>query len=245
MSTPSCNIARRALPLLDLTNLNEDCDAAAIERLCAAAVTPAGPVAAVCVYPEFVELAAALLKGAPVKVATVANFPEGEAKPAEAARQVAAAFAAGADEVDVVAPWRALQAGNPEAIAQLLAACVAERPPGFVLKAILETGDLDELETRQAAKAGLDAGVDFLKTSTGKRPIGATLDAVETLVAEISSSGARAGVKASGGVRTTADAASYLALADQIMGDEWVSPATFRFGASGLMRNLLDALDTA
>ncbi|MBX2854970.1 MAG: deoxyribose-phosphate aldolase [Rhodobacteraceae bacterium] len=244
MSAPMSSVARRALPLLDLTNLNEDCDETAVERLCAAAVTPAGPVAAVCIYPEFVEQAADLLEATSVRVATVANFPEGVADPAAAARETAAAFAAGADEVDVVAPWHSLQSGDGEAVGRVLAACVASRPPGGVVKAILETGELNDVETRLAAETALGVGVDFLKTSTGMQPIGATLDAVEVLIGEISRAGLNVGVKASGGVRTTADAASYLAIADQMMGPHWVSPETFRFGASGLLRNLLDALET-
>ena len=243
MSAPMACVARRALPLLDLTNLNDDCDALAVAQLCAAAVTPVGPVAAVCVYARFAPQAAALLAETPVRVAAVANFPEGAADPEAAARETAAAFAAGADEVDVVAPWPHLQSGDVQAVARLLRACVDVRPPGGVVKAILETGELDDVETRRGAQAALEAGVDFLKTSTGKRPIGATLDAVEGLIGEIRRRGGAAGIKASGGVRTTADAADYLAIADQVMGPDWAAPATFRFGASGLLRNLLDAIE--
>lgn len=244
------DIARRVLPLLDLTSLNENDDAAAIEALCRRAVTPAGAVAAVCVYPGFVALARTLLAGSGVRIATVANFPEGAGAAETVLLEVADAVTAGADEIDIVMPWRTFladgTAAGREAAGTLLAAAKAacsER----ILKVILETGALrDEMAIRAAGRTAVAAGADFLKTSTGKGPPGADPRAARILLGLIREvaerNGRPPGFKAAGGIRTLAQAALYLALADEIMGPRWVSPATFRLGASSLLDDLLRAL---
>ena len=239
--------AKRALALLDLTNLNDDCDEAAIDALCAAATPPHGNVAAVCVWPRFVSRAKARLEGSGVRVATVANFPTGEGGADLVATETTASFADGADEVDVVIPWNRLRHGDPDAVVAVLAAAKGATPDGRGLKAILETGALEELSViERAAALAVEAGVDFLKTSTGKHPSGgASLEAAEILLSVIRGADRRVGFKASGGVRTTADAAAYLSVADRIMGADWARPETFRFGASGLLADLLAALDGA
>ena len=108
---------------MDLTSLNPDDDEAVVRDLCDRATTPAGRVAAVCVMPAFTALAAERLRGTTIRVATVANFPAGDPDPAGAAREVEAAVAAGADEVDVVAPWRAWVDGDREVAVALVRAC--------------------------------------------------------------------------------------------------------------------------
>ena len=114
------------------------------------------------------------------------------------------------------------------------------------LKAILETGELaDPALIRQAADAALAGGADFLKTSTGKVPVNATPEAAEILLRAILASGRDVGLKPAGGVRTTADAATYLALCDRLMGEGWATPARFRIGASGVLAALLATLDGA
>jgi deoxyribose-phosphate aldolase len=243
MATPP-EIARRALPLVDLTNLNEDCTAADVLALCEAAATPHGPVAAICIYPRWVAYARAMLKHPDIKIATVANFPEGAADEIAAIRTTAQALEDGADEVDVVMPWRTFLAGDEQAAANLIAACRAVTPQGKTLKVILETGELkDAKDILNAANLALDAGADFLKTSTGKVPVNATPEAAEILLEAIRVSGRPAGFKASGGIRTVEDAGLYLDIADRIMGPGWVTPKTFRFGASSLLGNLLAAID--
>ncbi len=231
------------ISLLDLTSLNDDDTAATIDALCVKALTPAGPVAAVCVLPPFVQTAAEALDGTGVRVATVVNFPQGDDDPDGAARQTAALMDEGADEVDVVAPWRAHLAGDHEAVGRLVAACAAECPGH--LKVILETGshpaDDDRAATRAMARAALEAGAVFLKTSTGKHGPGADPESVRLLLEAVRSAPGPAGVKVSGGVRTVADAEVYLALAEAVMGPAWVSPQTFRLGASGLLDALLAA----
>lgn len=238
--------ARQALALMDLTSLNDDDSDAVIRALCARANTPAGHPAAVCIYPAFIETARQALAeqglAGKVKVATVTNFPHGEADIERAAAETRAAIAAGADEVDVVFPYRALMAGDAEVGRELVEACKRECGDK-VLKVILETGELKEAGLiDRAGMLAIDGGADFLKTSTGKVAVNATLNAAKILLTAIKASGRDVGFKAAGGVRTAEDAAAYLQLAERVMGAEWITPAHFRFGASGLLGSLLDTL---
>ena len=246
MSYDLPKVARRALGLLDLTSLGDDDDERVILDLCARALTPHGQVAAVCLYPKFIPVAKRALAGTEVRIATVANFPAGENDLAAAVAQVEQAVADGADEVDVVVPYHAYLASDREALAAMVAACKAACG-GRRLKTILETGQLAsrDLITR-ASQDAIAAGSDFLKTSTGKTSPGATLDATWMMLEAIQQSGRRdIGIKPSGGIRTTREAADYLALADGIMGADWVGPETFRFGASALLDDLLGQLRPA
>lgn len=235
-------IAARAIACLDLTNLDEDCNEIAVRELCDRARTPAGPVAAVCVWPAFVAQARFALSGSGVRVATVINFPSGDEDLIAVREDVRAALVDGADELDLVVPWQALRDGRPEAIAATVLE-VREIAQARPLKAILETGALrDPALIRRAADEALAGGADILKTSTGKVATGATPEAATILLEAIVAAGGRAGLKVSGGVRTTADAALYLGLADRIMGEGWATPARFRIGASGLLTDLLATL---
>ena len=234
----TAGLAARAMSLIDLTSLGGSETPAEIERLCERAVRHG--TAAICIYAEHVPLARAHLDGSAVRLATVANFPHGGDDIAAAAEETAAAVAAGADEVDVVAPIAAILDGDIGLVGELVEACRAAAGPGTTLKLILETGSLqDSAVITAAARAAVMAGIDFLKTSTGKAEVGATLEAAAALLAVIHEAGGRVGFKAAGGIRTAADAASYLALADAIMGPGWASPRTFRFGASSLLDDLL------
>jgi deoxyribose-phosphate aldolase len=235
--------ARRALVCLDLTNLEDDCDAAAIDDLCRRAQTPHGSVAAVCIWPRFVAQAARALDRTGIKVATVVNFPGGDQPLDAVLAQTRTALGEGADEIDLVVPWRRLMAGEERAVTDCVRS-VKEACGKAVLKAILETGELaDPALIGVAAERALDGGADFLKTSTGKVKVNATPRAAEILLKAIERRGSRAGFKAAGGVRTTEDAALYLDIADRIMGSGWAGPRHFRFGASGLLAALIATLD--
>ncbi len=230
--------AVRAMALIDLTSLKGGETAAEIEALCGRAV--AHGTAAVCVYAEAVPAARPLLAGSAVRLATVANFPYGGDDIVAAAEETGAAVAAGADEVDVVAPIESLLEGDVGLVGELVDACRAAAGPDITLKVILETGALREPDLiTAAARAAVMAGADFLKTSTGKIEVGATLEAAAILLAVCREADGRVGFKAAGGIRTAADAAAYLHLADAVMGPDWVSPRTFRFGASSLLDDLL------
>lgn len=243
METDMTRDARIALACLDLTSLNDGDDAAAIDALCAKAQGPAGPPAALCVWPRFVAQARAALP-ASIRVAAVVNFPDGALDSERALRETQAILAAGGDEVDLVLPWRALAAGNADGaaalVAQVRAACA-----GKTLKLIIESGELQTPELiRQACRIGLDAGVDFLKTSTGKTATGATPDAARAMLETIAGHARKdeVGFKASGGVRTVADAAIYIALAREMLGESAIGPKRLRFGASGLLADIESVL---
>ncbi|MBX6323923.1 MAG: deoxyribose-phosphate aldolase, partial [Rhodospirillaceae bacterium] len=170
------------------------------------------------------------------------NFPAGGEDPAAAAAAAAGAVADGVDEIDMVLPWRAVLRGEPAAAEAVLRAVRAAAPAPCRLKVILETGGLKRREAvEEACRIALAGGADFLKTSTGKVAQGATREAARVMLEAIRAGGASVGLKVAGGVRSLADAAGYLALADAVMGSQWVTPSTFRFGASGL----LDALEAA
>ncbi len=236
--------ALRALHLMDLTSLNDSDTEASVQALARSANTPVGTPAALCVYPRLLSAtkAALVANGLTLPVAVVTNFPAGQPVPEQAAAETAAAVALGADEVDVVFPYQALMAGDAEVGHRLVAQC-RDAVGSKLLKVIIESGELkDPALIRQASDISIEAGAHFIKTSTGKVPVNATLDAAEIMLQAIRQSGKPVGFKAAGGVRSAADAAAYLALADRIMGLGWVSPATFRFGASSLLGSLLSTL---
>ena len=237
-------IAKRALPLLDLTNLNDDCTEADIDTLCDKALTPHGAVAAVCIWPRFVAQAREKLRGTPVRIATVVNFPDGGTDVDAAVAEAREAAFDGAHEVDLVFPYRAFAAGEQIAAIGMITAVRHGLPDTVKLKVILETGELKVPELiRIASVKAIQAGADFIKTSTGKVKVNATEQAAHIMIEAIHEGGKPVGFKAAGGIRTTEDAAHYLSIADSIMGDNWAGPETFRFGASGLLADLLAALD--
>ena len=231
-------LAGRAIRLVDLTSLTGTETSEEIAGLCRRGL--AAGVAAICVYPAHLPVARSILAGTPVRLATVANFPHGSEDIAKAADEVAAAVADGADEVDVVAPIEAMREGDMGLIGDLVAVCRAAAGPGTVLKLILETGLLGSPDRiAAAARTAVMAGVDFLKTSTGKTPVGATLEAAAVLLTVIAEAEGSVGLKVSGGVRAPDDAAAYLALASAIMGEGWLTPQHFRIGASSLLAELV------
>lgn len=238
--------ALRALKLMDLTTLNEDDTDARVMALCQQARSPVGSTAAICIYPRFIPRARKALRelGAEsVRIATVTNFPHGDDEIDIAEAETRAAVAYGADEVDVVFPYRALLAGDETVGFELVKACKAACGEGVLLKVIIESGELkSEAMIRRASELAIAAGADFIKTSTGKVPCNATLEAARIMLQVIKEKNPRVGFKAAGGVKDAATAAEYLALADEIMGEGWVTPHTFRFGASSLLASLLATL---
>jgi deoxyribose-phosphate aldolase len=234
--------ARRALACLDLTNLDDDCNEAAIDALIERAVTPYGSVAAICIWPRFVSYARARL--APdVKIATVVNFPTGTESDEDVIAMTEQAIIDGADEIDMVIPWRALLEGSPEQIPARVER--VKRAAGDArVKAILETGVLEDADLiRRASDLALEGGADFIKTSTGKVAVNATLSAAEIMLEAIRDHDPSCGFKAAGGIRTTQDAANYLDAADRIMGLGWADPQHFRIGASSVLTALIATLN--
>lgn len=237
------------ISLMDLTALNETDTEASIAALSAKADTALGAPAALCIYRQFLPTADKNLRQSglrgKVRLATVANFPAGGAQSGQAAAEVEEALALGADEVDIVLPYRALMAGDRDAVRAVLRACRAACKDK-ALKVILESGVLREAHLiRQAAELALAEGADFLKTSTGKAAVNATLPAAKIMLEAIAAHNKNCGFKAAGGVRTLEQAEQYLALAAKIMGREWINQQHFRFGASGLLDALLPASEVS
>lgn len=236
--------AARILSLIDLTNLSDECTESDVVTLCRRARGEHGSVAAVCVWPRFVSTAVRELQG--TAVATVVNFPHGTDPIDKVLADVAACVADGADEIDLVIPFRSLSDGDvgDHAVVQMVAKVKQSLPDTVLLKTILETGELGTIAAvEHASSLCIASGADFIKTSTGKTRVSATPRVVEAMLEVLRRTpriDRRVGIKPSGGIRTVDDAREYLRLADRIMGPDWVSPSTFRFGASAL----LDAVES-
>ncbi|OED41677.1 deoxyribose-phosphate aldolase [Endozoicomonas sp. (ex Bugula neritina AB1)] len=239
--------SRQALQLMDLTSLNENDTAEVIINLCKQAHTEAGNTAAVCIYPRFIPIARKTLKQLglnSVTIATVTNFPHGDDDVEIAVTETKAAVAYGADEVDVVFPYRALMAGDEKVGSELVRQCKAACGASAILKVIIESGELkDPALIRKASDICIEAGADFIKTSTGKVPVNATPESARIMLEAIKDSGkTNVGFKPAGGIRTADDAMLHLKLAEDIMGKGWVDRNHYRFGASSLLGNLLLSL---
>ncbi len=241
--------ALRALKLMDLTTLNDDDTDEKVITLCQQAKTPVGNTAAVCVYPRFVPVARKTLReqgSSDIRIATVTNFPHGNADIDIAVAETKAAIAYGCDEVDVVFPYRALIAGDEQTGLEMVKQCKAACGNEILLKVIIEVGELkDEALIKKASRLAIEGGADFIKTSTGKVAVNATPEYARMMLEVIRDMQVadRVGFKPAGGVRSAEDAAEYLAMADEILGSDWVDSRHYRFGASSLLTNLLNTLE--
>jgi deoxyribose-phosphate aldolase len=228
---------REIISMIDLTSLNAHDNAAAITALCQKATTDLGTVAAVCVYPEFVKLAKRLLQGTAIKVATVINFPTGEEGIEQIIRDTRHALKDGADEIDMVFPYKAYLTGSKTQAINVVEQCRALCSADILLKVIIETGELPDRETIQAiSRVVLEAGADFIKTSTGKTATGATPEAANAMLGVICSMqhdypDKHFGLKVSGGIKTVSDALVYLNMAKHMN-------IPLRIGASSLLDEL-------
>lgn len=239
-------LARRLIGLLDLTNLEANCGPADIKALCARAVGPHGKVAAVCVWPQFAGEAARMLKDTGVRIATVVNFPAGGEDLERVLDDMSEALGDGANEIDLVLPYRAFLRGDTTIASDMVREARGMLGAGQLLKVILETGAMPDRDTVAAAsRLAVEAGADFLKTSTGKIAVSATPEAAETMLSVIREAGRPVGFKAAGGIRTLADGATYLEIAERVMGAGWATPETFRIGASSLHAALVAAIEGA
>ena len=241
------NIARQSIGLMDLTTLSDDDNDERVIALAHKAHTVVGDTAALCIYPRFIPIANKTLLDDGTResicIATVTNFPHGNSDIDIAVAETKASIAYGADEVDVVFPYRALMAGDAQIGYDLVSAC-KEACGDKILKVIIESGELkDPTLIKRASEISIDAGANFIKTSTGKVAINATLEAAKIMLQVIKESGKDIGFKAAGGVKDVRDAKGYIELAQEIMGREWVDATHFRFGASSLLDNLLAELD--
>ena len=236
-----------AISMVDLTTLEGADTHGKVRAMCTKAMHPgegAPRVAAVCVYPDLVAVAAGALRGSGVKVASVATaFPSGRTSLEVKVSDTALAVAAGADEIDMVIDRGAFLAGDYMKVYDEIRA-VKEASGPARLKVIFETGELSTYDNiRRASWLGMMAGADFIKTSTGKVAVNATpantllmLEAVRDFRAQ---TGVQIGVKPAGGIRTTKDAIKFLVLVNETVGTDWLDNHWFRFGASSLLNDLL------
>ncbi|GBD29373.1 Deoxyribose-phosphate aldolase [bacterium HR32] len=247
----------RAVRCLDLTTLSGDDTPSNVRRLAAKARQPVRPdilkgfgvephevhVAAVCVYPNLLPAAREALAGCAVRVASVAaGFPAAQTPFRVRLLEVEEAARAGADEVDVVVSRAHVLWGDWRALYEEVRA-FREAAGSCHLKTILGTGELPTLRhVAQAALVCMMAGADFVKTSTGKEAVNATLPVGLVMVRQVrdyhARTGYRVGFKPAGGIRTAKQALEWLALVREELGESWTRPETFRIGASSLLTDL-------
>lgn len=244
----------RAVSMIDLTTLSGDDTPGRVRRLCAKALSPVRAdlldaiglpdltTGAVCVYHEMVPIAVEAVAGHIPVAAVSTGFPAGLSPFHLRLREIEESVAAGASEIDIVISRRHVLTGDWAALydetAQMRAACGDAH-----MKAILATGELGTLKNvMKASLVTMMAGSDFIKTSTGKEAVNATLPVSLTMMRAIRAYGAatgfKVGYKPAGGVSKAKDAITYLALLKEELGDRWLRPDLFRFGASSLLGDI-------
>lgn len=235
--------------MIDLTTLEGMDTPNKVRTLCQKAKQPlvghALPqVAAVCVYPSMVSVAVEAVAGTNINVASVATaFPSGQSSLKVRLQEVREVVALGATEVDMVINRGAFLRGEYGRVHDEIAA-IKEACGTAHLKVILETGELQTLDqVRKASQIGIDAGGDFIKTSTGKVKVNATMPItlimLETIRDHYLRTGVKVGMKPAGGIRTAKQAWHYLVMVKETLGDAWLTPDLFRFGASSLLNDVL------
>ena len=244
-----------AISMVDLTTLEGSDTPGKVRALATKAMRPdptdssCPRAAAVCVYPDMVKIAKETLGNSGLKVASVATaFPSGRASMEVKLADVRDAVAAGADEIDMVIDRGAFLTGNYDLVFDeiVLTKEACDRPDGSRahLKVIFETGELQTYDNvRKASWLAMMAGADFIKTSTGKVQPAATLPVTLVMLEAVrdfrEQEGRQVGVKPAGGIRTSKDAIKYLVMVNETVGEDWLSPDWFRFGASSLLNDLL------
>ena len=243
-----------AVRCMDLTTLEGTDTVGKIVALCSKAIRPdpvdtsIPSVAAVCLYPQLVPIAAEQLKGTGVHVASVAGaFPAGLGPLDSRLREIAEVVELGADEVDIVLNRSQFLGGRyAQAYDELVAA--REAAGAAHLKVILETGELGSYDrVRQASMLAMAAGADFIKTSTGKIGTGATLPSALCMMEAARDfhrqTGVEVGIKVAGGVRASKQSIQYLTILYETLGADWMTPDRFRIGASTLLNDVLMQID--
>lgn len=244
---------RMAVSMVDLTTLEGKDSPGKIHALCRKAVCPDSTlgdlpsVAAVCVYPAMVRIAVEALEGTGVRTASVATgFPAGQTPLESRLDEVRSSVGEGADEIDMVISRGALLSGDgsrvKDEVAQVKGVCGTA-----LLKVILETGELETLDrVAEASRLAIAGGADFIKTSTGKVAPAATMEAglvmLEAIREHFLATGRAVGMKPAGGIRTAKEALHWLVMVKETLGDGWLTPERFRFGASSMLDDLLRQL---
>ena len=241
---------KMVVSMMDLTTLEGKDTPGKVAYLCRKAIQPAEPrlgvpsCAAVCVYPNLVRAARAFVGDSGVKVAAVATaFPSGAMPLRVKLTDVRMAVDFGADEIDMVIDRGAFLAGEHGRVSDEISAVKEACGPAH-LKVILETGELHSYDNvRIASDLAMHAGADFIKTSTGKVAPAATLPVTLVMLEAIRdfffATGRRIGMKPAGGIRTAKESLAYLVMLAETLGDDWMTPDLFRFGASTLANDVV------
>ena len=251
MDSEQLALARRVFSCIDNTSLASADSKSSIEAFCrrtkAMTLADGTTVAAVCVYPRFVDVAVRELAGSGIRVATVAGaFPHGQLPLELKVDEVRRAVDEGADEVDIVINRGLLLEGREKEVFNEVEA-MRHACRDRVLKVILEICDLPSpILVEHASRVAIEAGADFIKTSTGKGTSGATLEGAEEMLTTINDyvkiCKEEVGFKAAGGIRKPEEALEYARLAQKIMGEQYIKKETFRIGASSLTEGLFSIL---
>ncbi len=251
----------RIIEMMDLTTLEGADTEGRVRQLCQKARFPVSPliherfkdqqyfrrlpsVAAVCVYPNLVAFARNCLKGSAIEIASVATgFPSGQTPLETRLKEVEIAVSDGASEIDMVINRKAFLQGDFQTVFDEIQA-VKKACQSAHLKVILETGEIGTFEqVRLASDLAMEAGADFIKTSTGKIPSAASLSVTLVMLNAIKDfhqkTGKTIGMKPAGGIRTAKEAIQYLVMVNETLGPQWLSPKLFRFGASSLLNDVL------
>jgi deoxyribose-phosphate aldolase len=241
---------KMAVSMMDLTTLEGKDTPGKIAFLCRKAMQPLDPrygvpnCAAVCVYPNLVRFARKFLGDSPVKVASVATaFPSGLMPMKLKLQEVRSASRDGAAEIDMVINRGVFLAGEHNRVIDEIAS-TKQACGDALLKVILETGELQTYDNvRLASDIAMRAGADFIKTSTGKVSPAATMPVTLVMLEAIRDhfyeTGIRVGMKPAGGIRNAKQALHYLVMVKETLGDDWLTPALFRFGASTLVNDVV------
>jgi len=246
-------IYRQILGMIDLTTLKGSDNNEKITALCERAQSFhfAGKnipdVAAVCVYPPFVALAKSQLSGTNIQVASVAGaFPSGQSPIKVKLAEISYAIEQGADEIDMVISRGKFLEGDYQTVYDEIEA-ISGVCKDVHLKVILETGELETLENiKRASVIAISAGADFIKTSTGKIQPAATTEAflvmLDAIKEHYQNTNKKIGIKPAGGISEPEQAIQYYLLVKDVLGEEWLNPQLFRFGASRLASKILDRI---
>jgi deoxyribose-phosphate aldolase len=235
------NNAQALLKFIDLTSLNEDDDEISIKHLLSYAHSAKGDVAAICVYSRFIPLVVEFINqhNLPINLATVINFPEGGTNCLKIQYDIIDAINAGANEIDIVMPYRRLMVGDESSVFEVLKTA-RKACEDRTLKVIIESGELGYTNLiKTASEICIECEVDFIKTSTGKTPVGATIEAAITILNVIKNSNTECGFKVSGGISSIEAAFDYYNLFEEILGKTALNSSRFRIGTSKLVKLIL------
>jgi deoxyribose-phosphate aldolase len=243
ISTDDEQLARQAISLFELMALDINDTESRIVTLCQRAMTPLGAIAGICVYPRFVLLARTTLdrlRHPDIRVISVVNFPYGSANLEVAVSETRAAVMAGADEIDLVYPFRTLLSGDHQTGKDIVAACREACGAHTGLTVTLEVGDLrDPQIIRDACQGAIFSGANFIKTSTGKLVGTPTPQAVRVMLETIADVGGQAGIKFCGGLRTFTEARQFIGMARARFGPQWFGAQRVRLVGSSLLDDML------